>query len=52
MLTHMPFFVMFQRKHLESYRTLRAICGNRKFNSVYFHFFYILRGFSIISVIK
>ena len=32
---------MFQRKYLECYRTLRAICGNRNFNSVHFHFFYI-----------
>ena len=32
---------MFQRKYLECYRTLRAICGNRNFNSVHFRFFYI-----------
>ncbi len=36
---------MFQKKCLECYRTLRAIGGNRDFNSVYFRFFYLRKFF-------
>ena len=36
----MQIFPMFQRKYLECYRTLRAICENRNLNFVHFHFFY------------
>ena len=40
---------MFQRKQIECYRTLRAICENRNLNFVHFHFFYIAKEKPLID---